>query len=69
MRTEAKIKRLLQLRKEILKESKKWKGGCLLKIYQTQTDYESNHRNLSQLFTGLGYWQWHCPFCNEEFRE
>lgn len=31
--------------------------------------FEPNHFSLSQMFNGLGCWNWTCPLCNMPFEE
>lgn len=70
MKTETKIKKLIKLREEILKDAKGWKGDvCPLKQFDNHKDSSIHHYSLSQLFTGLGCWKWDCPFCDEHFEE
>ena len=71
MKLETKVKKLIELREDILKDSKKWKGpNCPLKQFEgNEYSFHISHYCLSQAFTGLGCWKWECPFCKEEFQE
>ena len=70
MKIELKVKRLVELKQEILKEAKGWKGdACPLTQFDNSDDFSLNHGHLSEFFTGLGMIIWDCPFCNETFSE
>ncbi len=70
MKIETKIRKLIELRDEILEESKKWKQNknpniCPLTGF---TGFENSHKHLTEMITGVGCWRWECPFCKEEFQ-
>ncbi len=71
MKVETKVKRLIKLREEILKEAKVWKKKkrWLKEKCPLDMDIELSHYELSMLLNGLGFYPWTCPFCGEAFSE